>query len=112
MWSYEHARDVAIVALRVEADAQEHGQPERVGDGFEAYDRNLPRASGPEFDKLHIALRFWDEWIYARDHGWRTPVPAPREEWPRLARRIAQRLEADEDVTDPAVLSRFRESGP
>lgn len=74
---------------------------------FDTFDANLERGASPEFDKLHVALRFWDEWVYARDHDWQTPVPARREEWTRLARYIAARLEADEDVTDPTVLSRF-----
>jgi hypothetical protein len=107
MWSYDHARDFATTAVRAEAVAQERGRADEVGAAFDEFDRNLPRDSGPEFDKLHVALRFWDEWRYARDHDWRTPVPARRDEWPQLARCIADALESDEDITDPAVLFRF-----
>ena len=80
---------------------------DKIGAAFDEFDSNLPRGAGPEFDKLHVALRFWDEWVYARDHDWRTPVPARRDEWPQLALRIADALETGEDVTGPAVLSRF-----
>lgn len=107
MWTYDHARDYAIAALRREADEQEQGRLDEVGAAFDEFDANLPRGAGPEFDKLHVALWFWDEWGYARDHGWETPVPARREHWPRLARAIASKIEADADVTDPAVLSAF-----
>ena len=78
-----------------------------IGASFDEFDANLPRDAKPELSGLHVALRFWDEWVYARDHDWRTPAPARRDEWPQLARYIADALEADEDVTDPAVLSRF-----
>ena len=107
MWDYDRARHFAAAALRAEAEAQESGRPEEVGASFDTFDANLERGAGPEFDKLHVALRFWDEWVYARDHDWRTPVPARRGEWPQLARGIAERLEADEDVSDSAILSKF-----
>ena len=107
MWTYDRARHFAAAALRVEAEAQEKGQPDEIGASFDMFDGNLLRGGGPEFDKLHVALRFWDEWGYARDHDWRTPVPARRDEWPKLARRIADALEADENIIDPAILSRF-----
>ena len=107
MWTYDHARTYAVAALRHEADAQEEGREDEVGSAFEDFDNNLPRGAGPEFNKLHTALWFWDEWIYARDHRWRTPVPAREEDWPALARHIASRIEINEDVIDPAVLELF-----
>jgi hypothetical protein len=107
MWTYEHAKDFVVSALRRDAAAQETGRVEEIGADYDEFDENLPRDGGPEFDKLHIALWFWDEWVYARDHQWRTPVPARERTWPRLARSIAAQIEADMDVTDPAVLSAF-----
>ena len=83
------------------------GHPERVGLGFDAFDGNLPRNVGARFDKLFIALNFWDGWIDARNHDWEYYDPIQARDWPVLARSIAERIEADAEVTDTRVLRKF-----
>ena len=107
MWTYEQARGYLVAALRHEAGAQEQGRPEQVGSAFDEFDANLPREGGPEFDKLHIALNFWDGWIDARNHDWQYYKPIRQQDWLRLARSIAAQVEADEQVMEPLVLERF-----
>ncbi|MEO0560215.1 MAG: hypothetical protein AAF170_18775 [Bacteroidota bacterium] len=100
MWTYERARAYVTSALRADAEAQESGRAGEIGTTFDDFDANLPRSDRSEFQKLYAALRFWDEWIYARDHNWLTPVPVSEQEWPQRARFIASRIESDENVTD------------
>lgn len=107
MWTYQQARDYLVSALRREADAQEQGHPEMVGAAFDEFDVNLPRDSNPKFDKLHIALNFWDGWADARNHDWQYYEPIREQDWPRLARTIAAQIGADEEVTELMVLDRF-----
>ena len=40
--------------------AAEAGRYQDIGAGFDQVDAELPRDEGPEFDKLFIALDFWD----------------------------------------------------
>ena len=107
MWTYDNARDYMVAALRREADAQDEGRTGEVGAGFEKCDINLPREGDPRFRALHIALNFWDGWTDARNHEWLYYEPIRRDDWPRLARSIAAEIEANEDVTDCVVLSKF-----
>jgi len=75
--------------------------------GFDQFDTNLPRNKEPRFDKLYIALNFWDGWIDSRNHSWQYYEPLLEEDWPRLARSIVLSLETDDDVKDPLVLEKF-----
>lgn len=107
MWTYEKARDYLVAALRRGAEAQEQEQLNRVGSAFDEFDSNLPRGAGSEFDKLHVALNFWDGWIDARNHDWQHHGPIRQRDWPRLARSTAAQVEAGEEVTEAMVLKKF-----
>ena len=106
MLSYTAARDTLVNELRANALDHEAQRYDTIGRRFDRVEHEFPVGTAPELGRLHIALTFWDGWIDARNNGW------PREtikenDWPNLARRVADDLAADRDITDPVVLSRF-----
>jgi len=105
--TYSMVRDALVLHLREDAAAHEAGRVDAVGRRFDAVERSLPRGSGPEFRKLHVALTFWDGWIDARNAGWPSSIDIALAEWPVLARGIASDLAADREISDPRVLTRF-----
>ena len=44
---------------------------DRPYEGYNETDLALPRGQGPKWDKVFIALHFWDGWIDASNHDWR-----------------------------------------
>lgn len=107
MWTYEKARKYLIESLLHDAKAQERGTLEKIGTGYEQFDINLQSNNEPRFNKLYIALNFWDGWIDSQNHSWKYYEPILEKDWPRLARSIVSNLEADGDVKDPLVLEKF-----
>ena len=106
MLSYGAARDTLVAELRSDAAAHGAERYDEVGRRFDRLEHQFPTGVAPELGKLHIALAFWDGWIDARNNGWpRGPIALA--DWPVLAERIASDLEADRELTDPVVLSRF-----
>jgi len=57
-----------IAGLEAAARSHETGDFPAISAGYDQLDGELPRNAGPEFDKLHVALHFWDGWIDARNH--------------------------------------------
>ena len=104
---YDEARKAFIAELTRDAEAHEAGRYEEIGAEFDRVDSDLPRGQGPAFDKLLIALDFWDCWIDARNHNWQYYKGINERDWPMLARTIVKALESDEDITNPLVLSHF-----
>lgn len=106
MMTYAEARDSLVSNLRLDADAHEAGKFDAIGRRFDWLEHRFPRGIAPELGRLHIALTFWDGWVHARNHGW-PPGPIPVDEWPRLARAVADDLAADHEITSEVVLGNF-----
>jgi hypothetical protein len=106
MLTYTAARDTLVKELRANALDHEAQRYDAIGRRFDRLEHEFPVGKDPELGRLHIALTFWDGWIDARNNGWPRGVIAERD-WPELARRVADDLEADRDITEPVVLSRF-----
>jgi hypothetical protein len=96
-----------ISGLLQAADSHEAGRLHGIEAPYDTLDSKLPRDVGPEFDKLFIALNFWDGWIDARNHDWQYYEGIRTKDWPRLARSIVADLQADREITDEAVRKRF-----
>ncbi|GAC1648385.1 MAG: hypothetical protein NVS4B3_03860 [Gemmatimonadaceae bacterium] len=106
MLTYMTARDELVTQLRSDAVAHEQERYDAIGRRFDSIEHRFPTGTAPELGRLHIALTFWDGWIDARNNGWPGPSIAVAE-WPALARRVADDLVADRDISDPVVLGRF-----
>jgi hypothetical protein len=105
--SYSEVKQVTISGLCEAAFAHESGRLQAIETSFDSLDANLPRDAGPEFDKLFIALNFWDGWIDARNHDWQYYEGIGAEDWPGLARRIIADIAADREITDGLILKHF-----
>jgi hypothetical protein len=107
MFSYTEAKQFLIENLMLDATAHESGRYSDVGRSFDEFDANLPRDDQPEFNKLFIALNFWDGWIDARNHDWQYYSGINQSDWPVLARHIVRAIANDSEITEPAVLRHF-----
>lgn len=70
-------------------------------------DASVARVADNLWDKIFIALQFWDGWIDASNHDWQYYEPIMAADWPMMAREIAMALRADREITNPVVLDRF-----
>lgn len=104
--TYAEARDALVRELRADADHHEAGKHDSIGRRFDAIEHRFPTGTDPELGRLHIALTFWDGWIDARNNGWPRGPIGP-DEWPALARQVAEDLEADREISVPIVCARF-----
>jgi len=86
--------------------------PNRPHDGYAVMDASIARGSESHWNKIFVALQFWDGWIDASNHEWRYYEPIMAADWPKLAREIAGALRADCEITNPVVLDRFGIRGP
>ena len=85
---YQEAKERLIAGLLRDVAAHEAGRYEDIGADYDKFDRELPRGMDPEFDKLHVALHFWDGLIYARGRN-----------WPDYPYRAIRRLFANPSIT-------------
>ncbi|HKO15968.1 MAG TPA: hypothetical protein VJU87_06995 [Gemmatimonadaceae bacterium] len=104
--TYAEARDSLIENLRADAQAHEAENYDAIGRRFDSVEHRFPTGTTPELGKLHVALTFWDGWIDARNNGWPRGAIA-MDEWPALARAVADDLAADREIGNPTVLARF-----
>lgn len=103
------ATDLKIAAeLRVDAAAQEAGDIRSVGQRFDELHAAAQLADPEYSDMAGAAFTFWDWWIDARNHDWQYYDGIRREDWPRLARHIADQLESSGEISDPALLLHFK----
>lgn len=106
MKSYPATRDALVLRLRQDAAAHDAERYDAVGRDFDGVEHHFPRGATPELLRLQTALTFWDAWIDARNHGWpRGPVALA--DWSRLARALADDLEAEREITDATVRAHF-----
>lgn len=106
MLTYAAARDTLVQELRTNASDHEAGRYDTIGRRFDRLEHEFPVGTAPELGRLHIALAFWDGWIDARNNGWPRGAIAEND-WPALARTVADDLAADRDIQNPLVRSRF-----
>lgn len=110
MWDelqYDELRERFASHLERAAEAQQADNVAGLENGYDALDAILPRGEGAEYDKLHIALNFWDGWIDARNHDWQYYEGIGEHDWPQLARILAADLRADREPRDKPILQHF-----
>lgn len=107
MFTYSQAKKYVVESLAQDIGNHDRGEFKKIGEGFDVFDQNLPRASGPEFNKLFLALNFWDCWQDARNHEWRYYKGISQADWPQFARMIIKDIEEDKDITSSIILEHF-----
>ncbi len=105
--TYEAARDTLAQHLRHDADAHDKGSFDEIGRRFDSYEHAFPAGDDHALEKLRIALTFWDSWIDARNNGWQSTSGIPQQEWPVLARAVADDVAADREITSDRVRQKF-----
>jgi hypothetical protein len=105
--TYNEAKKYLLEQLRRDIESHSLGEFKKVGEGFEHVDQNLPRNSGPEFNKLFLALNFWDSWQDARNHEWHYYKGISQADWPQLAKIIIKDIEEDKEITSRVILDHF-----
>lgn len=114
MLAYNDAKDRMVEVLRRDAHLHGAGRYDEVGAGFDELATSIPRHGAPEFNKLLVALSFWDAWIDDRNRRWASWRGIAENDWPVLAVELAAILEQDHEIVDGRVLrfghSPFRES--
>jgi len=105
--NYHELRRRFVAALEAAARAHASGDLPAIETGYAELDAALPRGANPVFDKLHVALEFWDGWIDARNHDWLYYEGIGAEEWPLLSSAVVDDLRHDRDIRDERVLERF-----
>ena len=63
MLTYEEARARMIETLRRDAAVHDAGRYDEIGGDYDQIAAAMPRNGGPAFNKLLVALSFWDSWI-------------------------------------------------
>jgi hypothetical protein len=104
---YNDAREVLVSALRRNASLHVDLSFGEMSDGYEDLSARMPRDPDRRFDKLRLALNFWRAWLDAAEHGWLFHDPFVETDWPLLAGRIADDLNADREILDVRLLKHF-----
>lgn len=107
MFEYEEAEQYLIEQLSKDAQSHTDGYFSKIGNGYDFFDANLPRANDPRYKKLFIALYFWDGWQDARNHEWKYYEGINSDDWPQLANIIIQDLNDEKEIEDQRILKHF-----
>ena len=105
----EAARIVAR-ALRQDASAQEAGELEAINARCDAVYAEVLQNCKDLPGTLATCFTFWDEWGDARNHEWRYYPGIARDDWPRLARHLADAVESGAPITDPVLVRHLEEA--
>ncbi len=105
----EAARIVAL-ALRQDASAQEAGDFEAIAERYDDVYAEVLVLCNEVPDSLARGFTFWDEWCDARNHEWSYYSDIARDDWPRLARQVAEAVESGAPITDPVLVRHLEEA--
>jgi len=104
---YQTIRRRLSAVLRRDAGLHKLGRYEGIGAGYMELQSTLRYGGDQRYQKLIVALNFWDAWILARNTDWLEHDQFPESLWPLLALVVAADLDADRDITDPRVRRAF-----
>jgi hypothetical protein len=102
----EAARIVAS-ALRVDAAAQDAANFEAIAKRYDDVYGEVLSLCSEYPDTIATGFTFWDWWAGARNHEWQYYEGIARDDWPRLARHVADSVEAGVRISDPVLIRHF-----
>ena len=108
-------RDAASIArfksllahcLRRDADLHEAGEVWKVGEDFDDVEDEIRENEHDDEPNYHLCegLMFWDAWIDSRNHNFSHYKPLTKDDWPRLARKVAAIVESQGETDDEEIL--------
>ena len=101
------AAELLAGALEERADAHEAGS---LGDELTHLERvrsevsNMNDIPRPMYK---LAMRFWKEWATTSANGWETDLAVEQDQWPAMARTIAQHVRTGRLPPDKQILNNF-----
>lgn len=104
---YLTIRKRLAAVLKRDAGLHQLKRYEDIGAGYMDVQSTLRFGGDQRYQKLIVALNFWDAWILARNTDWLEHDQIPEFLWPALALIVAADLDADRDITDPRVRRSF-----
>ena len=99
-----------IFSNALESDANDHDAVlyENIGMKWdEIYSLLLPIEDDINNPIYDISFRFWDEWCDASTHEWQYHEPIKKEQWPNLARELAQCLKTGAIPSNKIIIENF-----
>ena len=108
---YDQARILVADALEAGANAHERSDFAELDRLFDSVNIPETRGDAPEFDKIGVALNFFDGWVDASNHNWLYYEEFSEDDWPRYARIAATALRTNREIPTPAVIHRFGVEG-
>lgn len=101
------AAEILAQALELDAAAQESGELENIGMRYDdVLNEILPIDDIPD-SIFNMAFAFWGDWLDAKNHNWFHHEPMTKDDWPRVARVMAQSVRDFEIPSDPVVQRLF-----
>lgn len=99
-------RESAAAGLLRCAVAHEAGDFRAIEREFDSFEASLTQDASAIADDVLLAFGFWDAWTDSSNHDWQYHDPIRKDDWPHLAREIAQSLRSGAPLTNP-VLAEF-----
>lgn len=104
---YHKIRINLAQALKRDALLHERAKYMDIGQGFLNLRSLLRHGGDHRFQKLIVAMKFWDGWILARNTDWLEYPDIPERRWSELAKTVAADLEADREISSFQVRAQF-----
>ena len=104
---YDGLRERLANALQRDATLHKAGQYDKLGEGFLELHAALRQGGDHRYQKLIVAIQFWDAWILARNTDWLEYDHIPEAVWGELGEKVAADLHADRNIVDPRVRAAF-----
>ncbi len=101
------AAEILASALEADALAMEHGQLEPLETRIASVRRQVQPINDIPRPIFKLAIRFWKEWSKALHHGARYPGPLQADDWPELARIVAQHVRQGTMPNDRRLIDTF-----
>lgn len=105
--SEHEAAAVLAAALRQDAAAHEAGTFAAIAERYDDVLAQVLPLCETLPDGVSQGFTFWDGWADARNHEWMYYEGIGRDDWPGLARLVADAVESDVGFTDPRLLRHF-----
>lgn len=103
----QKAARLVASALREDASAHEAGDFGAIGEQMDRIHGEVLALCGDLSDGISIGITFWDDWADARNHEWMYHEGIGQDDWPRLARHVADAIESGAPITDPILVRQY-----
>lgn len=101
------AAEILATALEACASAQEQGTLGNLDKRLQSVRRQVVSINDIPRPTFRLAMRFWKDWVRASRQGWRFYGPVTENDWPDIARTIAQHVRTGTLPPDTLILDNF-----